>query len=81
MVFASWVQFWRRRSIAFLLQVIGAAGLLIVVLSHLAESLGLFPWMGWGLENSPGHYVDLTAAVLALVLFPVGYLLNALNAA
>jgi hypothetical protein len=28
----------------------------------------------WGLENSPGHYLDLASAVVALILFPVGYL-------
>ncbi len=75
------MQFWRRRTVAFLLQTIGTAGLMIVVLSHLCEGLGVFPWMGWGLEHSVGHYVDLTAAVLALVLFPAGYLLNALDTA
>jgi len=81
LLFASWVQFARRSSGAFLLQLVGAAGLVIVVLSHLCEGLGVLPWMGWGLEHSVGHYVDLAGALLAAVLFPVGYLLSALHAA
>jgi len=54
---------------------------MIVVLAHLCESVGVWPAMGWGLEHSVGHYLDLTAALLAAVLFPVGYLLSALRAA
>lgn len=38
----------------------------------------MLPWMGWGLEHSPGHYVDLLGAVLGVTLFPVGYLVDAL---
>jgi len=62
-----------------LFQLIGTAGLMIVVLSHLCEGLGLFPWMGWGLERSIGHYLDLSAAIVGLALFPLGYLLNAIK--
>ena len=78
---ASVLQFLRRRSAAFLLQLMGTAGLMIVVLSHVCEALGLLPWMGWGLERSAGHYVDLAAAVVAVGLFPLGYLLDALKTA
>ena len=81
LLFASWVQFARHGSVAFLLQLIGTVGLMIVVLSHLSEGLDFLPSMGWGLEDSVGHYLDLTAALVAAVLFPLGYLLNALNAA
>ena len=81
LLFASWVQLARRSGVAFLLQLVGAAGLMIVVLVHLCEGLGVFPGMGWGLEHGVGHYVDLAAALLAVVLFPVGYLLSALHAA
>jgi hypothetical protein len=35
--------------------------------------------MGWGIENSAGHYIDLSSAVLGLIFFPIGYLLHALN--
>jgi hypothetical protein len=50
----------------------------IVALAHVFEALHLFPWMHWGLEASPGHYLDLSGAVLGLTLFPIGYLLHAL---
>jgi len=35
--------------------------------------------MGWGLERSAGHYLDLGSAVLGLTSFPLGYLLHTLN--
>jgi len=51
----------------------GAAGLIIVVLSHIAERLHLFPGMGWGQPNSPGHYLDLVGAILGCTLLPLGF--------
>jgi hypothetical protein len=39
-----------------------------MVLAHIAERLHIFPAMGWGLPNSPGHYLDLTSAVLGVAL-------------
>src|SRR5438094_5415818 len=77
--FGSLLQFRQLRTMPLLFQLIGTAGLMIVVLSHLCEGLGLFPWMGWGLERSIGHYLDLSAAIVGLALFPLGYLLNAIK--
>jgi hypothetical protein len=34
----------------------------------LRKALHLLPGMGWGLPNSPGHYVDLFSAVSGIVL-------------
>jgi hypothetical protein len=73
------VVFFRRKTVYSFLQVLGAGGLLLVVLTHLCESLHLLPWMHWGAEHSIGHYVDLVSAVLALTLFPVGYLFQSLT--
>ena len=42
--------------------------LTVMVLAHIAERLHIFPAMGWGLPNSPGHYLDLTSAVLGVAL-------------
>ena len=42
--------------------------LTVVVLTHVAERFHFFPSMGWGLPNSPGHYLDLTSAVLGIAL-------------
>jgi hypothetical protein len=68
----------REKTLCSLLQLLGAGGLVVVVLTHVAEALKLFPWMQWGLEHSVGHYLDFGSAVLALTLFPIGYLLGAL---
>lgn len=70
--------FVRGKTVCSSLQLLGAGCLLVVVLAHISEALHLFPWMGWGLEHSAGHYLDLSAAVLGFTLFPLGYLLPAL---
>jgi hypothetical protein len=75
--FGSVVLFFRRKKFLCLLQLLGAACLVIVVLTHVCEALGLFPWMRWGLKDSVGHYLDFWSATLGLTLFPVGYLLHA----
>ena len=62
-----------------LLQLLGAVGLVVVVLTHICEGLHLFPVMGWGSEHSAGHYLDLASAICGFVLFPLGYLLHALR--
>ena len=41
--------------------VLGAGSLLVMVLTHVAEGLHLFPTMGWGQRHSPGHYLDLVS--------------------
>jgi hypothetical protein len=61
------------------LQLLGAACLVVVVLTHICEVLDLLPWMHWGSEHSAGHYLDFASAVLGLTLFPAGYLLHALK--
>ena len=73
------VLFIRRRTAWSFLQLLGAGCLVLVVLTHISEALHLFLWMGWGLEHSVGHYVDLWSAILGGALFPIGYLLHALS--
>jgi uncharacterized membrane protein len=70
----------RRRKVTIwrLLQLIGAGCLVVVVLTHVAETFKLFPSMGWGLPTSPGHYLDLISAVLGCTLLPLGFLGNAI---
>ena len=55
------------------LLVFGFGCLVVVVLTHIAEELNLFPVMGWGLPDSPGHYLDLISAVLGTMLFSRGH--------
>jgi hypothetical protein len=82
LISGSLVLFARRRSFSSFLQVFGvfgAGGLMLVVLTHAAETFHLFPFMQWGLEDSLGHYLDFGSAVLGLTLFPVGYFLHAMK--
>src|SRR6266480_7663087 len=73
------VLFFRGKTVCSSLQLLGAGCLVVVVLTHVSEALHLLPWMRWGVEHSPGHYLDLWSAILGFTLFPVGYLLDALN--
>ena len=75
----STIMFVRGKTLLLLMQLVGAACMVLVVLTHVFEAQRLFPAMHWGLEHSAGHYVDLVGAVLGLTLFPVGYLLHALR--
>ena len=72
--------FVRRRSMSSFLQLVGAAGLVAVILTHVFEGLRVFPRMGWGSQHSVGHYLDLLSAILAVTLFSLGYLIHAVNA-
>jgi hypothetical protein len=72
------VLFFRTKVISTSLQLLGAIGLTMVVISHIAEAFDLLPWMRWGLEHSAGHYLDLASAIIGLTTFPTGYLLFAL---
>jgi hypothetical protein len=69
------VQFAKEQAISRCLRLIGSALLLVVVASHLAEKFQWLAWMGWGLPDSPGHYIDLVSAILGASLFAGGLLL------
>jgi hypothetical protein len=71
--------FSRERTLFPLLQLVGAASLIVVVLTHVFEALGAFPWMGWGHPNSVGHYIDLCSAIAAVTLFPFGFVRHTLR--
>src|SRR5260370_27406515 len=81
LLWGSLIGFVRVRHAYSILQLLGAACAAVVVLTHVFEVLNLLPWMHWGEEHSIGHYVDLSCAGLALTLFPIGYLLQALKTA
>jgi len=73
------VLFFKTKTISTFLQLLGAACLLMVVLTHVCEAFHLFPSMHFGREHSVGHYLDVWSAVLGFSLFPIGYLLHALT--
>jgi hypothetical protein len=52
-------RFISRPTVSGAFLVLGAASLSVMVLTHIAEGLRLFPGMGWGRRHSPGHYLDL----------------------
>jgi hypothetical protein len=54
------------------LLLLGFVCLAIVALTHVAERLHVFPGMGWGLPDSPGHYLDFASAVVGSALFIAG---------
>ncbi len=65
------------RTVPVVLQLLGAVGLLVVGLAHVAEAMRVLSFMGWGRPQSIGHYLDLAGAVAGVSLFPIGYLLDA----
>src|SRR5206468_9194319 len=69
------VSFTREKTGWRSVQLFGSFCLVVVVLTHAAEALHLLPDMGWGLPNTPGHYLDLCGAVIGLILLPLGYVL------
>jgi hypothetical protein len=69
----------RRRSMPSLLQLVGATGLVLMILTHVFEAFHVFPRMDWGSQNSVGHYLDLLSAILGFTLFSLGYLIHAVN--
>jgi hypothetical protein len=73
------VAYARRRGTAAFLQLLGATGLVLVVLIHVLEAVHALPWMGWGRQHSAGHFLDLGSALIGGALFPLGYLLDALG--
>jgi hypothetical protein len=62
------VRLARAKTLSALLQLLGACCLIIVVLTHIAEALRIWPSMGWGEPHSVGHYVDLLSALVGVAL-------------
>jgi hypothetical protein len=62
------------------LLLLGFVCLTIMVFTRVAEALHLFHGMGWGLLDSPGHYLDFTSAVLGHALLIAGMIWVSFNA-
>ena len=58
----------------------GFACLTVMVFTHVAEGLHFFPGMGWGLPDSPGHYLDFVSAGLGCALLIAGMISISLKA-
>jgi len=46
----------------------GCVCVAVVMFTHVAERFDILPGMGWGLPNSPGHYLDLFFAAAGVLL-------------
>lgn len=69
------LSYLRSKTLPSFMQLLGASFLLVVVLAHFCEAFFVLPSMGWGKEGSPGHYLDLSSAVLGVVFLAVGSVL------
>jgi hypothetical protein len=69
------VAFARERTGWRSVQLLGSFCLVVVVLTHVAETFHLLPGIGWDLPNTPGHYLDLWSTIIGLILLPLGYVL------
>lgn len=78
-LFVSFVGFAGEKTVCRFLQLTGAIFLLMMVLAHIAEAFQLVPWMRWGQNEIPGHYLDLFSAILGLILLSLGYLFQVLS--
>jgi hypothetical protein len=58
------------------LLLLGFVCLVIVVVTHVAEKLHVFPGMGWGLPDSPGHHLDFVSAVVGSMLLIAGVMIE-----
>ena len=66
---------FRGEAMPRILGLAGCACLLVVALTHVAERWNILPRMGWGLPNSPGHYLDLVSAIAGIgLLLAAAYL-------
>ena len=79
MLVASAIAYARGQKIAAGLQMVGAACLMIVVLTHICEAFSFLSSMHWGEPRSWGHYLDLASTVMGLALLSLGYLLRAVK--
>jgi hypothetical protein len=69
------ILFTRQRPAASLSVLVGPAGFVVMVATHIAEGRWL-PSMAWGQPHSAGHYLDLASAILGITLIPLGLLLR-----
>jgi hypothetical protein len=65
--------------VARLLFFVGCGCLVVVALAHVAERFHLLPGMGWGLPDSPGHYLDLVSAIAGPLLLLAAYAVRRRN--
>jgi len=58
-----------RRRFRSALLAIGTGCFGLMALTHVFEGFSILPAFGWGQPRSVGHFIDLSAALLGIVLF------------
>jgi len=72
-----WVVLFRRhRTVGSTLELVGVSCLVVVALTHVCETFGILPALGWGEPDSVGHYIDLVAAAVGVALVFTGILVR-----
>jgi hypothetical protein len=71
---------WGSMTVGRWLLLLGFVCLTIMILTHVAEGLHLVPGMGWGLPDSPGHFLDFASAVFGCALVIAGMIWVSLSA-
>jgi len=64
------------RSLAAALQASGIGCFAVMAATHVFEEFSLLPALGWGRPDTVGHFIDLTAAPLGVVLVAASFLLR-----
>ena len=62
-----------------ILLLVGCGCFALVMLTHLAEVQGILPVMGWGLPDSPGHYIDLVSGICGVAALAAAAVLRLLQ--
>ncbi len=68
--------FLRTGATGSLLELLGAAALAMLGVTHLCEGFDILPWMRWGIEGGPGHYLNLASLAVGFLLLPTGYVFS-----
>lgn len=66
----------RSRDLVSTLLCLGIGCLGVMALTHVFESFSILPALGWGQPRSVGHFIDLGAAVLGVMLLLAGLMVR-----
>lgn len=64
-----------RRGLGSALQALGIGCFGVMALTHFFENFSILPKLGWGQPHSVGHFIDLVAALLGVILVTTSFAL------
>lgn len=62
-----------RRGLSSGLQALGLGCFGVMALTHFFEKFAILPELGWGQPRSVGHFIDLVAALLGVILVTTSF--------